>query len=70
MWETKLFIDGKRASLRKAQRRWLTSQTYKMANPRTRDQILKIALVGDENGNHNPSGEIEHLAEAGITLGA
>lgn len=68
MSETQIFINGKRSSLNSAQRHWLKSETYKNASSKTRDKILKIALLGDESGNHNPNGEIDHLAEAGITL--
>lgn len=68
MSETRFFIDGKIVSRAYAVGYWYGSSTYRMANKKTRDSIFRIATNGDENGNHNPNGEVEHLAEAGILL--
>lgn len=62
------FIHGKMISQKVAYEYWLASQTYRNANKRTRDAIWRTALKGDENGNHNPHGEVDHLREAGIEL--
>lgn len=70
MLETKFFINGKRVSQAEAKAHWLASDTYANARAKTRRWIWHVALHGDENGNHDPNGEINHLNEAGITLSA
>lgn len=70
MFETKFFINGERVSYDTAKTHWLNSNTYAQANSKTRHLIWTIATKGNEHGNHNPNGEVEHLEEAGIKLGA
>lgn len=65
---TRIYINGKLATKEEAKLHFIDSDTYKNANRKTRDSILNIAINGDSSGNHNPSGEIEHLLEAGIEL--
>lgn len=68
MTESKIIINGKEVSYREAYDHWKASDTYKNAKCATRDRIFKTAIHGDGYGNHNPGGEVEHLAEAGIIL--
>jgi hypothetical protein len=62
------FVNGKRVSQKQAFEHWLASKTYRNANRSTRQTIWGTALYGDESGNHNPHGEVNHLTEAGIEL--
>lgn len=62
------YVDGKRVTQRVAHEYWISSHTYRNANKRTRASIWRTALSGDESGNHNPHGEVDHLREAGIEL--
>ena len=66
--ETKFYINGKLSTKYEALEFWISSDTYKRANKKTREKIFNTALKGDRTGNHNPSGEVEHLLEAGIEL--
>lgn len=47
---------------------WLKSETYRNAKVSTRNEIWRTAIFGNEGGNHNPDGEVNHLLEAGIEL--
>jgi hypothetical protein len=62
------YVNGRQTKRKLAFAHWLASATYRDANKATRGQIWRIAVQGDENGNHNPHGEIDHLREAGIEL--
>lgn len=62
------YVNGKKTTQRNAYSHWLASSTYRNANRITRGQIWGTAISGDESGNHNPHGEVNHLIEAGIEL--
>jgi hypothetical protein len=62
------YVNGQRTTQKVAYAHWLASATYRDAKRGTRDSIWRTALHGDESGNHNPHGEVDHLREAGIEL--
>jgi len=62
------FIDGAEVGALEAHEHWVRSETYACANKTTRDWIWNIATLGDDKGNKNQSGELNHLAEAGIEI--
>ena len=64
----KFLIEGWPVSCAEAEAHWLSSKTFENAAKKTRGRIWKTAVYGDQYGNHNPNGEIEHLEEAGIHL--
>jgi len=62
------YINGQRSTRKLAWKHWIASATYRNAKASTRASIWMTALDGDESGNHNPNGEVDHLREAGIEL--
>lgn len=62
------YVNGRKVTRGKAFIHWRASETYRNANRATRDGIWETAVDGDEHGNHDPHGEVNHLREAGIEI--